>query len=402
MLLARDSALFEEIAAVTGLSERTVQKRLCSVNGGRSVWRVFEREWPAAEVQTATDDEIEIEQSATGRTDLPSAIGVEIEIDRLELSEEWSRPRRLDRVFKILKLDSPQRLRTPRFRDLVLLLRENGVEMQLADGAESFSVNSETPGIHAQVRLRISRKAPSAGRTPRRPKEQTTLPLPFPDFSARTYPPSPFRGTPIRKSDEESGVDDTHTSLHDEAMRLATSIAEVGLILSRSDGVVHPAEVAVIRARASRDAAGLPDAIRNQLFRLIESGDDLIAFEDAARTITSKLNLASRNELFRHLFEVAATDGKIVDEEVETLRWLEGALRPAPDFLDKMLRQSPNCSGQSVHSESSTSSPESFGTRRPSPAYDASMRGSSGAMDVSATVDEIMTLLFSRSLSVGR
>lgn len=399
--LARDSALFMEIAAITGLSERTVQKRLGSVNGGRSVWRVFEREWPADELRSETgpvDDEIE--QSATERTDPLAAVDVDIE--RLDLYEDWSRPRRLDRVFKLLRINSPQRLRTPRFQELVLLLSENGVEMQLADGSELFSAKSETPGIHAQVRLRSTRRAQSAGKAPLHPQKQTTLPLPFSDFSNRTRPRSPDCGAQVSEHDGASGADGSHQSSHDEAMRLAQSIAELGLLLSRSDGVVNSTEVAVIRERARRDSAGLPDTIRSQLFRSIESGVELIAFEDAAKTIKATLNLASRNELFRHLLDVAGADGAIVDEEIETLRWLESALVPAPDFLDKMLRQSLNRSSQGSHTQLATSSLESFVTRRPSPAYDASVRANSGAMDRSATVDEIMTLLFSRSLSVGR
>lgn len=89
------------------------------------------------------------------KEDAPDAVGPPIQ----ELSDEWSRPRMIARVLRRLGRDVPERLRTPRFQELIAELRGMGVEACLADDAACAALadGAESPGIAAKLRLRLIR-----------------------------------------------------------------------------------------------------------------------------------------------------------------------------------------------------------------------------------------------------
>jgi hypothetical protein len=74
-----------------------------------------------------------------------------------DLTREWSRPRQIDRLLRLLGEEAPSRLRATRFEQLLARLREAGVEACLADDPSSTplaSDNAGSPGIAAKLRLR--------------------------------------------------------------------------------------------------------------------------------------------------------------------------------------------------------------------------------------------------------
>src|SRR5580700_10594328 len=73
-----------------------------------------------------------------------------------ELSDDWSRPRMVSRVFEALGEESPERLRAERFRALIVTLRDRGIEASFADDPSSrpLTPDVESPGILAKLRLR--------------------------------------------------------------------------------------------------------------------------------------------------------------------------------------------------------------------------------------------------------
>ncbi len=83
-----------------------------------------------------------------------------------KLKAGWSRPRKVARIMRRLGLGSPERLRTPRFQELIAALTQYGVVACLADdhSCEVLTDRSESPGIYAKLRLR---KTASSGESER-------------------------------------------------------------------------------------------------------------------------------------------------------------------------------------------------------------------------------------------
>ncbi|MFO0570175.1 MAG: hypothetical protein U0263_31315 [Polyangiaceae bacterium] len=85
------------------------------------------------------------------------------------LSADWSRPRMIARLLRKLGRDVPERLRAPRFQELVADLREMGIDACLADDPSCTPLgdDAESPGIAAKLRLRLAgaRQSASGPRT---------------------------------------------------------------------------------------------------------------------------------------------------------------------------------------------------------------------------------------------
>lgn len=73
------------------------------------------------------------------------------------LTHDWSRPRRLGNVLTDLDLEVPERLRTPRFQEVVRTLSALGVEISDADSGVVMTPRDSSPGVDARVRLRRAR-----------------------------------------------------------------------------------------------------------------------------------------------------------------------------------------------------------------------------------------------------
>jgi len=94
------------------------------------------------------DDEDDEESDGDGIQEEPRFIR--------KLKPVWSRPRKVVRIMRRLGLGSPERLRTPRFQELIAELTQYGVDACLADdhSHEVLTDRSESPGIYAKLRLR--------------------------------------------------------------------------------------------------------------------------------------------------------------------------------------------------------------------------------------------------------
>lgn len=105
------------------------------------------------------EDEDDEEESADDQAD--DGIGEDEEVPIAELlrvdSEEWSRPRMVGRILRELGEEEPQRLRTPRFQELIATLHDGGMQACLADDRDErvLSTSDESPGIYAKLRLRL-------------------------------------------------------------------------------------------------------------------------------------------------------------------------------------------------------------------------------------------------------
>lgn len=73
------------------------------------------------------------------------------------LTETWSRPRKLSRVMQMLDMTPPKRLRTTRFQEILTALRAHGIEACLADDPlyALLSDDAKSPGMRAKLRLRL-------------------------------------------------------------------------------------------------------------------------------------------------------------------------------------------------------------------------------------------------------
>lgn len=374
---AHDCALFDEIATVTGLSERSVRKRIQESHGGRTLRRIFEREWPQEDeaenggfIYRAPDTAAgEAKASPTSEHQLAA----ESVVGALRLSTEWSRPRRIDRVLILIGMEVPQRLRTARFQELVNFLWRRGVEMQLADGSEPFSCNSASPGIHARVRLRKSAAAARLRYAVQLPSKSSS---PCAALSHAT--------------DAQSAPDATQ-----EAADIAASVVQIGLVVSQSDHFTHPLEVEKIRARAQRDSVSLAPTARVRLLSIVDADGSKIDVEEVTRKITARLDLSDRCDVFEHLFEIATADGIIVPEEAEALRWFERALQPRPGLLEELLRRhDATRAKRAVTKEDAGDNAHLRPARLSSDAPGDNSRRQH--LDITSSVDEIMNLLFSR------
>lgn len=365
--LARDCSLFPEVAAITGLSERTIARRISEAHGGRTLRTLFANEWPD---DPPDHNEItENHEADTADRDVDLASGEEDPeagwvVGALQVfSKEWGRPRQLDRILKLLGMDVPQRLRTPRFQELVDLLQRNGIEMTLAYQLEPVSTTAQSPGINTKVRLRRRESASGELASPRSEAE--------PAHQAQTLNPI--------GSEEDGDV--------------VTSVAEFGIFVSRSDRVVHPLELEKILGRADRYGADLAAGAKERLVRAHEVEPLRLDMEAAARKISARLDTDGRRNVFNHLFEIATADGVIVPEEIEALRWLEEMLLTAPGMLDALLSQ--HRMKQPQHDGVMPSNGINESPQRPLRSIstiDANARNA----NIATSVDEIMALLFSR------
>ncbi len=94
---------------------------------------------------------------ANDETDIDPAITQAVELTEplaRTLTEEWSRPRGITKVFALLGWPEPKRLSQKMFADLVNLLSMGAIAMQLEDGNLADG-ETPSPGAHAKVRLRI-------------------------------------------------------------------------------------------------------------------------------------------------------------------------------------------------------------------------------------------------------
>ncbi|NPD27523.1 hypothetical protein [Corallococcus exiguus] len=72
----------------------------------------------------------------------------------IALSHDWSRPRLLSKVLTDLEFDVPERLRTPRFQEVVRRLSALGVEISDAGSGAVLTPKDSSPGVDARIRLR--------------------------------------------------------------------------------------------------------------------------------------------------------------------------------------------------------------------------------------------------------
>ena len=154
---ARDCGFHAEIALVTRMTADAVRARLNASDGRMAVRNLFAAVWPRDEEDDLADelgigvtgeDEEEEENEKDGRT-LSDRL-------RLDPGGAWSRPRQLARVLRQLGMGTFQRLRTPRFQEVLQILAQGGVELRLADdeSGEPLPLDASSPGIDAEVRLR--------------------------------------------------------------------------------------------------------------------------------------------------------------------------------------------------------------------------------------------------------
>lgn len=90
-----------------------------------------------------------------------------------EIGDDWSRPHKITRLLSRLDLEVPERLRTPRFQELITTLAGLGVQARPVDGTEPFTTEDESPGIAAKLRLR--RVSHRAARRPESPPVLRTV-----------------------------------------------------------------------------------------------------------------------------------------------------------------------------------------------------------------------------------
>ncbi|TSC27398.1 hypothetical protein [Corallococcus sp. Z5C101001] len=75
----------------------------------------------------------------------------------ITLSHDWSRPRKLGNVLTDLEVEVPERLRTPRFQEVMRRLTALGVEISDAESGALLTPRDSSPGVDAKVRLRKAR-----------------------------------------------------------------------------------------------------------------------------------------------------------------------------------------------------------------------------------------------------
>lgn len=109
------------------------------------------------EWQSAEDDDPEIDLIEDQDEDEDDGEGASTALNGVvtEVGHVWSRPRKITRLLRQAGLGVNQRLRTPRFRELLRELREYGIEASLGDeDAVLLPESADTPGLHAKLRLR--------------------------------------------------------------------------------------------------------------------------------------------------------------------------------------------------------------------------------------------------------
>jgi hypothetical protein len=69
------------------------------------------------------------------------------------ITGDWSSTKKITEVLRMVGLDEGQRLRTSKFREMLSLLEESGMEVRLSDGTH-LDLEDESPGINAEVQVR--------------------------------------------------------------------------------------------------------------------------------------------------------------------------------------------------------------------------------------------------------
>lgn len=128
------------------------------------------------------------------------------------------------------------------------------------------------------------------------------------------------------------------STLNHPADDVASSIAELGMAVSRSDNLIHESEVKKIHERLAQTRAHAGE--RQQLGELIERLRHAdIDVELAASRIAERLDQRQRSAVLVHLFDVAMADGVVVPEEEAMLRMLNDALRPDPELFEELMAE---------------------------------------------------------------
>jgi hypothetical protein len=194
--LARECRLFPEIAAITHQSEQTVFDRLMQGDGRSAVRNLFGSMWPSGGTNGEEQEDEDVNEDEEHRDEDDGDEENVTARFRLDPDGAWSRPRQLARVLRLLDIQVPLRLRDERFREALQLLARAGIEACIASDGERtvLSLDADTPGIHAEIRLRIAteptRRTPPPTRGP-----ETSPPPPIVVVSrpARPAPPPPPR-----------------------------------------------------------------------------------------------------------------------------------------------------------------------------------------------------------------
>ena len=222
--LARNVGLDTEIEKVTGLGMRALFKRLEAAHGNSTLATVFKDCWPA-EVAAEDFDEThgadntqDVTHEQTEVVQVSVTVG-DLDALRLDTNGAWSRPRQLGTVLKSLKWEVPERLRTPRFHSLLAHLSALGVAIRPSDSKEPFSPDAASPGIIAQVCLRVTQSSDIKPQSPRQvvgpvrggTMQDLVLPSPVAMVAAPSLPapkhtaPKPL--APAHQSGTESDYD---------------------------------------------------------------------------------------------------------------------------------------------------------------------------------------------------
>lgn len=343
----RSNDVVQKIAELTGRGVRSVKRQLEDAHGATRVRNIFSEEWPADPApQSSTveqsvwgrmvdggrsavrgivesvwssggagseeqEDEVEEEESGpdgeddAGEDDEQQDNGDENDlIVRLRVDREgaWSRPRQLKRVLRLLGIEVPQRLRVERFREALQILAQAGIEACLADDEirTPLTLDANTPGIHAEVRLRIAtaREPPA---TPR-PFPPETSPPPIvlvsrptrPAPAPASHPREPAHETALRRLQFLTAVPSTGRQHEPEWPDAYLDAATAGL-------EVTPMEVRHLRMVAASFVKGhhSPEGIITRLVKM-ETALDLEA-------------LVAR---FRHL------NRRMSEDAEEVLKWM--------------------------------------------------------------------------------
>jgi hypothetical protein len=123
-------------------------------------------DWDDEDVGADFDDEEGDQDDENEGDDDGAEAAVALDL-HLKLTEDWSRPRTLAGVMKVLGMPALQRLRTARFQRVLAELHAQGIEACLAhdSACEPLAADTESPGVRAKLRLRSGRSATPASRS---------------------------------------------------------------------------------------------------------------------------------------------------------------------------------------------------------------------------------------------
>jgi hypothetical protein len=148
---ARVWGLASEIARVWEIPTERAEEVLRSVHGRTLLRRAFDVDAP----DSGDDEESDCDDALEEPTDVEEW-KEEAGEHFSSLAEEWSRPRQVSRVLRLLGFAAPARLRSSRFQTMLEELRSRGIEACLADDPAQrvLDIDAPSPGIAAKLRLR--------------------------------------------------------------------------------------------------------------------------------------------------------------------------------------------------------------------------------------------------------